>query len=68
VTAQDKRLDDERLRPLVSRGEPVGGERGEIERRLPADHELREMLAHCGRLLEAVPGESGRIEEARHLA
>ena len=39
-------------------------ERGEVERRLVAGDELRNVLADRRRLLEAVAGEAGRVEEA----
>src|SRR5688500_12028216 len=60
-------LDDEPLRPGFPAYEPIGRERREVDRRLATRDELGDVLADRGALLEAVPGEAGRVEEATLL-
>ena len=53
-----------RVSPRAKRSSENGRE---VERRLAAGDELGDVLADRRRLLEAVAGEAGRVEEARRL-
>src|SRR5918996_3894396 len=61
-------LDDDLLFTQLSAGEAVEREGGQVERRLLPRHELGEVLADGGTLLEAVPGKAGGVQESARLA
>ena len=58
-------LDHVVLRSWCGAREALRGERRDVDERLAAEDEVAHDLADRGRLQEAVPGEAGRVEEAR---
>jgi hypothetical protein len=54
--------DDVQLGSVLRLLEAVDGQRGDVDRRLPAKEQVPDDLADGGTLEEAVPGEAGRIQ------